>query len=743
MTSQLKYIGTAFRAEWLKIKGLGLVYTSLAIGAIMPLIILCVMIFKKGAREYDGFKTSVFTNFVLENSYSVFANFFMLIFIMIVATRVAQSDHKNNGWTFMETQPLSKFSIYTGKFLSVLLLTTLCCFVFYAASMAVGGAVQLAFPQEALDFSLDFKTLSHSFLRLWLLSLGVASLQMMLSMVLSGFIWPFIIGFFGFTLNVVAKIRGEVYPFSPYNNVSEGASISFPERLNSFLNYTEYLSIFWAVVFFIIGYVIYSQKGIVNALLKTPKKIVFSLLGLAIIVGGYYLLAQPSYTKKLADSTIIQGSINATQEVDKVFIYEGELNKKIAEIPVKDNYFKWETKENIPFGLYRVEINKRSLQTYFSKGDNLIIDFEMNDKKYLFHQKGTRKAENSFQGDSRGFSKFYQIIVPEKLHIEDPKKFYELAQEEWNESKEMISEYKNNENIYLSKDFQSLKFQESAVKMLNTLHDYQKMTSFTDSKFSIPEKFENELKEVIKEPTAILYTAGAYKQWKLNQFLPKEGTSNPDSIIFAKISTMPSSLEKDQLLTEQLVKILRLTDNEEDRIALFKSKEMEFSNDDYKNYVATQLIKINNQQKGKDFPRFNVVGVDGNIVDLTKEFKGKYVVIDWWATWCGPCKQIKPAFEYEAKKHAGEEIVFVSLSVDKNKKDWELEVKSNKSNVRHFWLKDQGVQSALNVNSIPRFMIVDPEGKMYNADLARPGESNFSEELSEISGRGDRIDIRL
>lgn len=60
-------------------------------------------------------------------------------------------------------------------------------------------------------------------------------------------------------------------------------------------------------------------------------------------------------------------------------------------------------------------------------------------------------------------------------------------------------------------------------------------------------------------------------------------------------------------------------------------------------------------------------------------------------------------------------------------------MKTDKSLVKNYWTKENIAQKTLGINSIPRFMLIDPEGKIYNADFARPGESMFSEVMSEIT----------
>ena len=92
----------------------------------------------------------------------------------------------------------------------------------------------------------------------------------MLSVMISGFIWPFIIGFVGFVINIVGKVRQETYDFLVYNNLETGLGYKNPYELNHFFNYSEYLSIF-DDFFFVIGYLYYSKRGLKNAFSKIQK----------------------------------------------------------------------------------------------------------------------------------------------------------------------------------------------------------------------------------------------------------------------------------------------------------------------------------------------------------------------------------------------------------------------------------------------------------------------------------------
>ena len=95
-----------------------------------------------------------------------------------------------------------------------------------------------------------------------------------------------------------------------------------------------------------------------------------------------------------------------------------------------------------------------------------------------------------------------------------------------------------------------------------------------------------------------------------------------------------------------------------------------------KHYLSCMLIllsfvTVNAQEKkelkeGDQAPTFKYLDINGKEVSLS-DLKGKYVYIDIWATWCGPCTGELPHLKELEKKMHGKKIVFVSISCDKDK----------------------------------------------------------------------------
>ena len=117
------------------------------------------------------------------------------------------------------------------------------------------------------------------------------------------------------------------------------------------------------------------------------------------------------------------------------------------------------------------------------------------------------------------------------------------------------------------------------------------------------------------------------------------------------------------------------------------------------------------------------------------DLKGKYVYIDVWATWCGPCKGELPYLKELEKKMHGKKIVFVSISCDKDKAAWEKMVKEKElGGVQLHNGGDREFMTAYNITGIPRFILLDKKGKIVNAKMTRPSNPETEKTLNALKG---------
>lgn len=111
----------------------------------------------------------------------------------------------------------------------------------------------------------------------------------------------------------------------------------------------------------------------------------------------------------------------------------------------------------------------------------------------------------------------------------------------------------------------------------------------------------------------------------------------------------------------------------------------------------------------------------GKVYNLS-DFNGKYVYIDVWATWCGPCKAETPHLIALKEKFKGKNVEFIQISVDEQKSDWENYVsKEGLDGIQLFaagW--DNPLCDFFKINGIPRFILIDKDGNIVNPNADRP-----------------------
>ena len=141
-------------------------------------------------------------------------------------------------------------------------------------------------------------------------------------------------------------------------------------------------------------------------------------------------------------------------------------------------------------------------------------------------------------------------------------------------------------------------------------------------------------------------------------------------------------------------------------------------------------------RKGDPSPKFNYPDKNGKNVSLD-DLKGKYVYIDVWATWCGPCKREIPFLKEMDEAYKGKNIAFVSLSIDKMEhKDKWLKMIEDEDLKGIQLLADQDWNSefvtSYNITGIPRFILLDQEGNIVNSNAPRPSDPMLQDVLSSL-----------
>ncbi len=152
-----------------------------------------------------------------------------------------------------------------------------------------------------------------------------------------------------------------------------------------------------------------------------------------------------------------------------------------------------------------------------------------------------------------------------------------------------------------------------------------------------------------------------------------------------------------------------------------------------------QVEEAANVVKGTPMPEFKCYTVDGKEYNLS-DFKGDYVIVDFWFTGCAPCRAEMPYFDQVASDFDGRGVKFISLSVDTGDElyaEWAkmMREKPHTPGVVSVNLPD-GFKSPLlkelNIHGVPRIMLLDREGKIVESYAKRPSDPKLRQQLEKL-----------
>jgi thiol-disulfide isomerase/thioredoxin len=379
-------------------------------------------------------------------------------------------------------------------------------------------------------------------------------------------------------------------------------------------------------------------------------------------------------------------------------------------------------------GFYTLKIGREISSVYLKNGFDLKMTIDTNEFDETIKYDGTGSIENNYLAA--------KSLKNESVKA-DPVLFYGKAESEFkteieNIRKKNTKDLESLENV--DKDFVAMEKKNLEYDSYAELNSYGSAHVYYAKKpdFKVSDDFlPNELKDMKLDDAKAYNNSSSYKQIAYGKTLDE---------IFETIGDDYNNATTDDLKTIKDIKIPALKED----VVAYLGKFMvspsnpnmksihEFlvsnsSKDETKKSLNETYEKNKSLVMGMPSPQFvNYENHKGGETSLA-ELKGKYVYIDVWATWCGPCKREIPFLKEVEKKYHGKNIEFVSTSIDvaKDYNTWVEMVKNEQLGgiqlmADNNWKSKFVTEYA--IEGIPRFILVDPNGNIVSADAPRPSD---------------------
>ncbi len=181
------------------------------------------------------------------------------------------------------------------------------------------------------------------------------------------------------------------------------------------------------------------------------------------------------------------------------------------------------------------------------------------------------------------------------------------------------------------------------------------------------------------------------------------------------------SLSKLDILKENVKENFEWTRLVEQKITVLKEEEKR----------RKQALEKKKRLIRRKAPIFTGESLNGSDLTSTDVIRGKkLILIDFWASWCGPCRQVTPQVKYLYQKYKDKGFDIITISEDKNKNDWKTGVQQDGMVWHHIFDDDMRIAYMFNVLSIPHMVLLDEQGRIIKDKISM---NQLEQELSNLN----------
>ena len=154
--------------------------------------------------------------------------------------------------------------------------------------------------------------------------------------------------------------------------------------------------------------------------------------------------------------------------------------------------------------------------------------------------------------------------------------------------------------------------------------------------------------------------------------------------------------------------------------------------------MAKKVIGNPRRARENYAPDFHFTTVQGNNIS-SEQLGGKIVVLDFWATWCGPCRESIADLRELRKKYSSDQMMLISISADEDESKWRDFIAKQKMEWAQYWDRDGDVRQSFGVHAFPTYIVINEQGVITQQIVGEDSRKSVAYRLKEALASNSRL----
>ena len=451
---------------------------------------------------------------------------------------------------------------------------------------------------------------------------------------------------------------------------------------------------------------------------------------------GFLFFSCGGEEKKKVEYTVISGKIDNFKK--RNITLTGYNYEKRVSFDRKTGTFR-DTLVNIKSGHYVLAVGKRPIQLFIDANSKTQINVDAKKRTESPVFIGENANINSYLTERR--KKFGLILG-------NANKLYSLDEVEFLSKidlyKSTLTDLAKSSNLpedYLKKELNNIQYE--LARQLNAYEGYYRYLN-GDEEFVVSDNFPkniiNDINFNNKEDYLFSREYRLLIEDRLKNISSKRRNKDIDFHL-TRLETVHTEITDPLIKNELTYKLAQKSITYTSNLGEYYQKYMGYStNEKHKEDISATYEKLKLTARGEDSPKFkDYVNYNGGTTSFDDLIgKGKYLYIDVWATWCGFCKKEIPLLKRFEQQYHGKNIEFVSINVDTKNLEgkWRETIEDKEMTGVQLFAGDKHQNLPFTkdylIKGLPRFILVDPEGKIISSNAPAPSNGDKLEEIFNV-----------